>query len=94
VKVHVIQDSGLAHVAVIDSGRGIPEESQQRIFETFQQTTSSDATKLGGSGLGLAICKALIEQHNGTISVTSQTGVGTTFTFTLPSSASLSDTEI
>jgi signal transduction histidine kinase len=84
VKVQVTHDSGLAHVAVIDSGRGIPEDAQQRIFEAFQQTTSADATKLGGSGLGLAICKALIEQHNGTISVTSQVGAGTTFKFTLP----------
>lgn len=82
--VEISEDKGNARVAIIDFGKGIPAEAQKRIFEAFQQTSTEDATKRGGFGLGLAICKALVENHNGQISVQSQEGVGTTFSFTLP----------
>lgn len=75
---------GLAQVTVKDQGRGIPEDKLQGIFDRFTQVQSSDATMKGGSGLGLAICKAFVELHGGTIAVTSEIDVGTTFSFTIP----------
>ncbi len=71
-------------VAVIDHGRGIPEETLPRIFERFQQVEISDSKRKGGTGLGLAICKAIIEQHSGKIGVDSEFGKGSKFWFRLP----------
>jgi PAS domain S-box-containing protein len=74
------------HVAlsVCDTGSGIPSEYLPRIFDKFVQVPGA-AT--GGAGLGLAISKSLVEAHGGQISVQSEVGRGTTFTFTLPVSA-------
>ncbi|MEO8033490.1 MAG: ATP-binding protein [Acidobacteriota bacterium] len=74
-------------VRVIDQGRGIPLESQDRIFERFQQVDASDEKAKGGTGLGLAIAKAIIEHHGGLLGVTSDgEGRGSTFWFQLPAS--------
>lgn len=69
---------------VQDEGRGIPEAMRERIFERFQQVTSSDAREKGGAGLGLAICRGLVEAHGGRIGVEGAPGQGSTFGFTLP----------
>ena len=71
-----------------DQGRGIPRPYKEAIFERFHQVEASDARQKGGTGLGLAICKAIIEQHHGTIGVESEEGRGSTFWFRLPSAAS------
>jgi len=71
-------------VSVTDQGRGIPQHLLGSIFDRFSQVQASDATKKGGSGLGLAICKALVEQHGGSISVISESGKGCTFSFRIP----------
>jgi len=71
-------------VAVVDRGRGIPEETLPRIFERFQQVEISDSKRKGGTGLGLAICKAIIDQHSGKIGVESEFGKGSKFWFRLP----------
>lgn len=68
-------------VSVSDSGSGIPSEYLTRIFDKFVQVPGAQA---GGAGLGLAISKSLVEAHGGQISVQSEVGRGTTFTFTLP----------
>jgi PAS domain S-box-containing protein len=73
---------------VIDSGRGVPDKFQQRIFERFEQVSSADATEKGGSGLGLAICKTIVTKHGGTIGVESKDGSGSTFWFVIPQVAS------
>ena len=70
------------HMSVADDGEGIPPEYQSRIFEKFVQVKGQKS--LGGTGLGLAICKEIVRAHKGTIWVVSQTGKGSTFTFTLP----------
>jgi signal transduction histidine kinase len=68
-------------ISVSDTGAGIPPEYLPHIFDKFVQVPGA-AT--GGAGLGLAISRLLIEAHGGQISVQSQAGHGSTFTFTLP----------
>lgn len=72
-------------VSVTDSGPGISPDDQQKIFDEFAQIRkhASERQKTG-SGLGLAIAKRIVEAHHGTISLESEVGQGSTFTFTLP----------
>jgi signal transduction histidine kinase len=81
IAVTVTPHEGYVAVAVTDTGSGIPPEYLPRIFEKFVQVPNAPS---GGAGLGLAISKHLIEAHGGQISVRSEVGRGTTFTFTLP----------
>ncbi|MCB1190116.1 MAG: PAS domain S-box protein [Leptospiraceae bacterium] len=72
-------------LVVEDTGMGIPPNEQNRIFEAFVQVTNQDHAKYGGTGLGLSICQRLVELMNGTIKVTSQIGLGSTFIINLKS---------
>ncbi|MBC9784085.1 response regulator [Heliobacterium chlorum] len=69
------------YCSVTDTGIGIPQEQQERIFDTFTQVDVSTTRKYGGTGLGLSICKKLVELMGGQIRVHSQPGKGSTFTF-------------
>ncbi|AFY83057.1 PAS domain-containing sensor histidine kinase [Oscillatoria acuminata] len=69
--------------AVRDSGRGIPPDKLEMIFNPFQQIDASDSRQKGGTGLGLTICQRLVHQHGGRIWVESTLGEGSTFYFTL-----------
>ncbi|MBD2666567.1 multi-component transcriptional regulator, winged helix family [Richelia sinica FACHB-800] len=69
---------------VKDTGRGIPADKLDSIFERFQQVDSSDSRNHDGTGLGLAICQSIVQQHSGRIWVESELGVGSSFYFTLP----------
>jgi signal transduction histidine kinase len=75
--------NGNVEVAVQDSGRGIPEADLPHLFEKFYRVQDSEGWATG-TGLGLSIVKEIIEAHGGRISVASQWGVGTTFTFSIP----------
>ena len=70
---------------VTDTGIGIPQDQMQLIFEEFFQVDYSLSRSTGGAGLGLAITRRFIEAHNGHLEVESKEGVGSIFTFTLPS---------
>jgi signal transduction histidine kinase/CheY-like chemotaxis protein len=71
-------------VSVIDTGPGIPEEDQKRLFQPFQQIDNSIRRRHDGTGLGLAISKRFVELHGGDIELESEVGSGTNITFTLP----------
>ena len=77
-------DQVVVKFSVIDSGIGIAKDKLDYIFDMFTQETSSTTRKFGGTGLGLAICKKLIELQGGNITVESETGKGSIFSFAIP----------
>src|SRR6202790_2676094 len=85
-KVEVVATAadGNFNVDVRDTGPGIAEADQARIFEEFQQVDVSSTRRKGGTGLGLSIARRIVEMHGGTISVVSKLGVGSTFHIVLP----------
>jgi Signal transduction histidine kinase len=87
IEVAVEARLGRVRVSVADSGIGIPPEDTARIFERFYRVDRARSRALGGTGLGLSIVKHLVQAMGGEISVKSALGKGSTFTFTLPSTA-------
>ncbi|MFD0883292.1 sensor histidine kinase [Streptosporangium algeriense] len=71
-------------ISVSDQGIGIPESAQERIFERFFRVDAARSRATGGTGLGLAIVKHVAAAHNGTVTVWSKEGSGSTFTLRLP----------
>ena len=84
VHVSLNADHKFFYVKVADSGIGIPEEDQERIFERFYRVDKSHSREIGGTGLGLAITRNAILMHRGAIKVYSKPGEGTTFTVRVP----------
>ncbi|MEW6490711.1 MAG: PAS domain S-box protein, partial [Thermodesulfobacteriota bacterium] len=80
-------------VEVEDTGVGIPEPAQERLFQDFAQGDASTTRRFGGSGLGLAICRRLVEAMGGEIGFTSTKGRGSTFWFAVPLDAAAGQQE-
>jgi len=89
IRVHVTaastkQDQQWIRFEVQDTGVGIPNEIQERLFQPFEQADASTTRKFGGTGLGLAICRELAVLMGGRIMVCSELGSGSTFSIELP----------
>jgi signal transduction histidine kinase len=84
VAVRVSLAEGEFLLSVTDTGPGIAEAEQDKIFEEFQQAGNSNAPLKGGTGLGLSIALKIVEAHGGRMGVESAPGKGSTFWFTLP----------
>jgi len=78
VTLGICEENELCKISVTDTGIGIPEKHQSRIFERFYRVDNSRSKKTGGTGLGLSIVKHITEHHNGKIVLESVEGVGTT----------------
>ena len=87
VRVTAKSVNGHFAVSVTDTGPGIPDEHQARIFEQFHQVDSSNTKAKGGTGLGLAIAKQIVEMHGCRIWVESTVGKGSTFQMEIPTRA-------
>lgn len=77
-------EGDFVRVSVKDSGRGIPSDQQELIFERYTQVDIKDGSKKGGTGLGLPVCKLIVEELGGKIGVHSKENQGSTFWFLLP----------
>ena len=84
VTVRLTAKEGRLLIEVMDTGIGIDTVHQPHVFERFYVVDKSRSKKLGGTGLGLAIVKHIVLAHEGTVSVKSRLGEGTTFTVSLP----------
>ncbi|KEO84165.1 sensor histidine kinase [Tumebacillus flagellatus] len=84
VTVKVQGESRACVLSVTDTGIGIPEGEQERVFERFYRVEEARSRATGGTGIGLAIAKWIVEAHHGTISVQSKPGEGSTFTARFP----------
>jgi signal transduction histidine kinase/class 3 adenylate cyclase len=84
IKVSAKKEDGMLAISVSDTGIGIHENKLEDIFTSFEQVEDTDTRSYNGTGLGLTVSRNLVELHGGTISVESEPGKGSTFTFTLP----------
>jgi signal transduction histidine kinase len=84
IEVGAVPKDGAVEVSVGDTGVGIAPEDQEAVFEEFRQVGTADK-KVEGTGLGLTLCRKFVELHGGRIWLKIELGVGSTFTFTLPS---------
>ena len=84
LKVNRLSDGESIELSVIDTGIGMTPEQLTRLFQAFSQADASTTSKYGGTGLGLAISKQFAQMMHGDITVTSTSGVGSTFTIRMP----------
>ena len=84
VTLSVSRRKGHVCIAVKDTGVGIPEDAQQRIFHRFHRLTVPGNIGTGGAGIGLSLVKRIMERHNGTVELESDLGNGSTFTLVFP----------
>ena len=83
-ELYVKEEKAYFNFLVEDTGEGMSEEMQTRLFQPFEQESATTAQKHGGSGLGLSIAKNFVELMSGSISVKSKKGEGTTFIVSIP----------
>ncbi|HEX4714202.1 MAG TPA: HAMP domain-containing sensor histidine kinase, partial [Ktedonobacteraceae bacterium] len=90
IRLSASRDESMVRISVRDTGVGIEPEHLPYLFERFYRADASRSRATGGSGLGLAIAKQVVQAHGGQITVESQPGQGSCFTFTLPIASSCS----
>ena len=84
VRISLDADPKYFYLKVSDSGVGIPEDAQERIFDRFYRVDKARSRETGGTGLGLAITKSVIVLHHGGIRLESEPGKGSVFTVRVP----------
>jgi len=84
VRLYANHTGTKAIVRIVDTGSGIAPDALPQVFDRFWRADAARGRRTGGSGLGLAIARQIVTDHDGTITVASEVGVGTTFTITLP----------
>ncbi len=82
--IDISSDEKNAYITVRDSGIGIPQDQQERVFERFYRVDKSHSKESGGTGLGLSIVKHAVSYHNGTVSIKSEPGNGTEIRVSIP----------
>ena len=82
--IDISADEKNAYITVRDSGIGIPQDQQERVFERFYRVDKSHSKESGGTGLGLSIVKHAVSYHNGTVSMKSEPGNGTEIRVSIP----------
>jgi signal transduction histidine kinase len=87
IRLEACVDGGLVHLAVHDTGRGIPPEAVPRVFDKFFQVEHGDKRAAGGAGLGLYIVRQLVEAMHGVVGVESEVGVGSRFQVSFPTTS-------
>mmetsp|Transcript_41501 Transcript_41501/g.72910 ORF Transcript_41501/g.72910 Transcript_41501/m.72910 type:complete len:1249 (-) Transcript_41501:354-4100(-) len=85
---HLREEKRLA-IDIADTGKGISEEAQARIFKPFEQESTKDVRSFQGIGLGLSVCKQVAHNHGGSLTVKSTVGQGSTFSFSVPCTGNL-----
>jgi len=93
VVVRAWPEGQFALIAVVDHGAGIPRADVDRVFERFYKVDKARHRGRGGTGLGLSIARHIVEAHGGRISVESEEGSGSTFSFSVPLVSTSSATE-
>ena len=81
------KDDGQIHIAVKDQGIGMDQKEVKKIFQKFYRTQSAERSGEAGTGIGLSIVQQIVEQHGGTIEVSSRPGAGSCFTLVVPNGA-------
>ena len=81
-RVKYYHETNKVYIEVQDTGEGIKQENQGKLFKLFTTFENKVEKNISGIGLGLCICKAVVEQFNGKIDFVSEPGIGTTFMFT------------
>lgn len=84
INITITVDTNKTKISITDNGIGISEDSQVKLFDIKEFYSTNGTAHEKGTGMGLVLCKEFIDKHNGTLSLISKVGVGSTFAFTIP----------